>query len=47
MSLLISDEVVQASGLSEAELLQELILMLFEHEKITLGSASRFLGIYN
>ncbi len=45
MSLLISDQLVQASGLSEAELLQELILMLFEHEKITLGSASRFLGI--
>ncbi|NES18794.1 MAG: UPF0175 family protein [Symploca sp. SIO3E6] len=45
MSLLISDELVQASGLSEAELLQELVLMLFEQEKITLGSASRFLGM--
>jgi predicted HTH domain antitoxin len=45
MSLLISDELVQASGLSETELLQELVLMLFQREKITLGSASRFLGI--
>jgi predicted HTH domain antitoxin len=45
MSLLISDELVQASGLSEAELLQELVLMLFQREKITLGSASRFLGV--
>jgi len=45
MSLLISDELVQASGLSETELLRELVLMLFQHEKITLGSASRFLGM--
>jgi len=43
MSLLISDELIQASGLSEAELLEELVLMLFQQEKITLGSASRFL----
>jgi predicted HTH domain antitoxin len=43
MSLIISDELVQASGLSESELLQELVLLVFEREKITLGSASRFL----
>jgi predicted HTH domain antitoxin len=45
MSLVISNELVQASGLSESELLQELVLLLFQQEKITLGSASRFLGI--
>ncbi|MEC4818347.1 MAG: UPF0175 family protein [Scytonema sp. PMC 1069.18] len=45
MSLIISNELVQASGLSELELLQELVLLLFEREKITLGSASRFLGM--
>jgi predicted HTH domain antitoxin len=45
MSLLISDELVQASGLSEAELLQELVLLLFQREKLTLGKASRFLGM--
>jgi len=45
MSLLISDELVQASGLSEAELLQELVLLLFQREKLTLGKASRLLGI--
>lgn len=45
MSLIISDELVQASGLSESELLQELVLLLFQGEKITLGSASRFLGM--
>ncbi|WP_460202734.1 UPF0175 family protein [Scytonema sp. NUACC21] len=43
-SLIISDELVRASGLSESELLQELVLLLFQREKITLGSASRFLG---
>ncbi len=45
MSLLIPDELVKASGLSEAELLQELVLLLFEREKLTLGKASRLLGI--
>lgn len=45
MSLVISDELIQASGLSEAEVLQELVLLLFQDEKITLGSASRFLGL--
>lgn len=45
MSLVISNELVQASGLSEAELLQELVLMLFQQEKITLGNASRCLGM--
>lgn len=45
MSLLISDELVQASGLSESELLQELVLLLFQREKLTLGKASRILGI--
>ncbi len=45
MSLIISNELVQASGLSEAELLQELVLLLFQREQITLGSAGRFLGM--
>lgn len=45
MSLLISDELVQASGLSEAELLQELVLLLFQREKLTIGKASRLLGM--
>jgi predicted HTH domain antitoxin len=45
MSLVISDELVRASGLSEAELLQELVLMLFQQEKLTLGKASHILGI--
>jgi predicted HTH domain antitoxin len=45
MSLLISNELVQASGLSETELLQELVLLLFQREKLTLGKASHLLGM--
>jgi predicted HTH domain antitoxin len=45
MSLVISDELVQASGLSEVELFQEVVLLLYQREKISLGKASRILGI--
>jgi predicted HTH domain antitoxin len=45
MSLVIPDELVQASGLSEAELLQEVVLILYQREKISLSKASRILGI--
>ena len=45
MSLIISDELIKASGLSEAELLQELVLLLFQREKLSLGKASRILGV--
>lgn len=45
MSLLISDELIKAAGLSEAELLQELVLLLFQREKLTLSNASRILGM--
>ncbi|NEQ39647.1 MAG: UPF0175 family protein [Okeania sp. SIO3I5] len=46
MSLLISDQIVQASGLSEDELLVEIVMMLFQQEKISLGKASELLGIH-
>jgi predicted HTH domain antitoxin len=45
MSSTLLAELAQASGLSEPELLQELVLLLFQREQITLGSASRFLGM--
>jgi len=45
MSLVISDELVKASGLSEQELLTELVLLLFQQEKIGLGKAAELLGI--
>ena len=41
MGLLIPDEVLQASRLSERELKVEIAVMLFEKEKLTLGQASR------
>ncbi|TVP68652.1 MAG: UPF0175 family protein [Leptolyngbya sp. LCM1.Bin17] len=45
MSLLVPDDLVKASGLSEVELLQELVLLLFQREKLSLGKASRILGM--
>jgi predicted HTH domain antitoxin len=44
-SLVIPDELLKAARMSEAELMQEIVLMLFQQEKLTLGRASRLLGI--
>ncbi|MEA5619183.1 UPF0175 family protein [Cronbergia sp. UHCC 0137] len=40
MSFAISEEIVKASGLSEKELILELIILLFQKKKITIGKAS-------
>ncbi|MDJ0560951.1 MAG: UPF0175 family protein [Microcystis sp. M53599_WE4] len=45
MTLVISQEVIKASGLSEDELLKEIVVMLFQQDKISLGKASELLGI--
>jgi predicted HTH domain antitoxin len=45
MSLVISDDIVKASGLSETDLLRELIVLLFQQEKLSLGKASELLGM--
>jgi len=45
MSVVIPDDLVQASGMSEAELFQEIVLMLFEQKKISIGKASNLLGM--
>ena len=45
MSLVISDDVIRASGLSEADLLLEIIILLFQQEKLSLGKASEILGM--
>ncbi|NJM77069.1 MAG: UPF0175 family protein [Acaryochloridaceae cyanobacterium RU_4_10] len=45
MSLVISDEIMRASGLSEADLLLEIMVLLFEQDKISLGKASEILGM--
>ena len=41
MTLLIPDDILRASRLSERELKIEIAVMLFEKEKLTLGQASR------
>lgn len=46
MSLIISDDMVRASGLSERELLLEIVLMLFRQDKISLGKASELMGMH-
>ena len=40
MSVVISDEILQATRMSEAELKQEIAVMLFQKEKLSLGQAS-------
>ena len=41
MSLVIPDEILQAAGMSEPELKQEIVILLFQKEKLTLAQASR------
>lgn len=45
MSLVIPDDLLKASRMSESELMLEIVLMLFEQEKLTLGKASRLLRL--
>ncbi|MGC1393574.1 MAG: UPF0175 family protein [Coleofasciculaceae cyanobacterium] len=45
MSVVISDQILQTVQMSEAELLQEIAVMLFQQERFTLGQASRFAQI--
>jgi predicted HTH domain antitoxin len=42
MSLTIPDDILAATGMSEVELRQELAILLFQREKLTLGQASRW-----
>ena len=46
MSLVISDDLVKASGLSERDLFLEIVLMLFRQDKISLGKASELMGLH-
>lgn len=41
MSLVIPDEILQTAHMTEYELRQEIAVMLFQKEKLTLGQASR------
>jgi len=45
MSLVINDEILETSGLSEAEFMLEIAIMLFQREKISIGKASQIAGM--
>lgn len=45
MQVTISDDLVQATRMSPAEIKQELAILLFAKEKLTLGQAARLAGV--
>lgn len=45
MSVVIPDEILYATGRSEAEFLREIAVLLFQQEKLSLGQASRLAGM--
>ncbi|MDX2214087.1 MAG: UPF0175 family protein [Oculatellaceae cyanobacterium bins.114] len=46
MSLVVPDEILTATRMTEAEMRQEIAIMLFQREKLTLAQASRFAGMH-
>jgi len=42
MSVVISEDLLYSTHLSEGEMKQEIVVMLFEKDKLTLGQAARF-----
>ena len=42
MNMIIPEEILQSARMSEKELKQEIAVMLFEKDKLTLGQAARF-----
>ena len=45
MSVIIPDEILYATKMTEAELKQEIAVMLFQKKKLGLGKASEFAGM--
>ena len=45
MGVLIPDDILQATRMTEEELKQEIAVLLFQKEKLTLGQASRLSGM--
>ena len=45
MSVIVPDEILATTGLSDSEMRQEIAIMLFAQEKLTLAQASRFAGV--
>ncbi|MEM6448159.1 MAG: UPF0175 family protein [Cyanobacteria bacterium P01_D01_bin.123] len=46
MSVIVSEEVLAATHMTEAEMRQEIAVMLFQREKLTLAQASRFADMH-
>lgn len=46
MSIIVSDEILAVTHMTEAEMRQEIAVMLFQKEKLTLAQASRFAGMH-
>lgn len=45
MSVIIPNDILQATRMTEDELRQEIAVLLFQKEKLTLGQASRLAGM--
>ncbi len=45
MGLIIPDEILQATRMTAEELRQEIAVLLFQRDKLTLGQASRLAGM--
>ena len=45
MSIVIPDEIVYTTHMTPAEFMQEVALLLFQRDKLTLGQASRMAGM--
>jgi predicted HTH domain antitoxin len=45
MSLVIPDDILQAAGISAAELTLEIAVLLYQRGKLSLGQASKLTGI--
>ena len=46
MSIVVPDEILSATRMTEAEMRQEIAVMLFQKEKLTLAQASRFANMH-
>ena len=46
MSIVVSDGLFTITRMIEAEMRQEIAVMLFQKEKLTLAQAGRFMGTY-
>ncbi|CAN1213101.1 hypothetical protein TUMEXPCC7403_23050 [Tumidithrix helvetica PCC 7403] len=46
MSVIVPDEILTTTRMAETEMRQEISVMLFQREKLTLAQASRFAGMH-